>query len=532
MITIIKQINENIMKKIFYSLYMFGVATLCMVAISCSDELTELTEVSYDRLFSPIDLEVRVRQQVNAAVSWKAVNKATGYSIELYQGETVAAGTLIQSETTLSTSYTFTKLEGSEAYAVRVKATGSSIPESKWVEASFKTDAEQIFYEVDPALIEAKQATLTWPAGENVQTLHIMPGEIKRTLTSAEIAEGKAVITGLASETEYTVNLLRGTKIRGTVTFTTPVDLDGAIPLYADATEEEIKLAFQNLAEGDKICLLPAADGTTAFVPAEVTLSVSCSVMALQSKPVTADLCFKIDGTASDITIKDLNFKSDKSVAFCTILNVSAGANIKISNCTIDSYSKVITEDEHSSSVQTGDLTVENCVITNISGHGIDFQKKHISFSTFTLKNSTAYNACNGQNFIRFDFVRTGVVYTVTNNTIYDVKASNKGLVYIRSNKAGNHDFTCNVSKNIFAFSAEATDVFFTEDSKSDNILFDSNYYLNAGSLLANPSTGSGKAFDTAGIVADPKFKDAANGDFTVGNEDIIYYKIGDPRWH
>lgn len=521
------------MKKIFYSIYMLGAAALCLTAISCSDELTELTEVSYDRLFSPVNLEVRVRQQVNATASWNAVDKATEYSMELYQGETVAAGTLVQSGTTTETSYTFSKLEGSESYALRVKAIGTSVSESKWTEATFKTDAEQIFNDVDIDLVEAKKVTLTWPAGEDVETLQIMPGEVKRALTATEIAEGKVMIEGLTPETNYTVSLLRGTKVRGTVSFTTLVDLDGAKPLYADATEEEIERAFANLAEGDKICLLPAADGTAVFVPAQITLSVSCSVLALQSKPVSANFCFTIDGTAKDITIKDLNFQSDKSAAFCTILNMEADADVTISNCTIDSYAKIVTEGDNSASVKTGDLVIDNCIITNISGRGVDFQKKKINFGSFTMKNSTVYNACSGQDLIRFDYVagRTGAVYNVTNNTLYDVKANNKGIVYIRSNAAGNADFTCNVSANLFVFSTDATDVFFSEDTKSDNMIFDSNYYYNASSLLANPDGGSGKVFDTKGTVANPQFKDAANADFTVGNEDINYYKIGDPRW-
>ena len=37
--------------------------------------------------------------------------------------------------------------------------------------------------------------------------------------------------------------------------------------------------------------------------------------------------------------------------------------------------------------------------------------------------------------------------------------------------------------------------------------------------------------FDTEGTTLDPGYKDAANGDFTLSNEDLIYEQIGDPRW-
>ena len=54
-----------------------------------------------------------------------------------------------------------------------------------------------------------------------------------------------------------------------------------------------------------------------------------------------------------------------------------------------------------------------------------------------------------------------------------------------------------------------------------------------AGSII----TGSG---DTAKVVAEdksattlnPGFKDAAGGDFTLSDEDLIYNQVGDPRWY
>jgi hypothetical protein len=38
--------------------------------------------------------------------------------------------------------------------------------------------------------------------------------------------------------------------------------------------------------------------------------------------------------------------------------------------------------------------------------------------------------------------------------------------------------------------------------------------------------------FDTAGTVLDPKFADAANGDFTITNDDVKDKKVGAPRWY
>ena len=61
----------------------------------------------------------------------------------------------------------------------------------------------------------------------------------------------------------------------------------------------------------------------------------------------------------------------------------------------------------------------------------------------------------------------------------------------------------------------------------------ENNYYWNTQNLLSL-ADGNSEAiswFDTNGKEVDPQFKNAAAGDFTVGNEDVKYYGIGYPRW-
>ena len=69
--------------------------------------------------------------------------------------------------------------------------------------------------------------------------------------------------------------------------------------------------------------------------------------------------------------------------------------------------------------------------------------------------------------------------------------------------------------------------VFFSQDAKTDNLVFSNNNYYNAGTLQANSDGGTGKVFDTDGTTSDPGFKDAANGDFTITNETLIDKNIG-----
>ena len=516
--------------------YIIG-CLLLGAAASCSDAPDELTSVDYDRLFSPTSLDWEVRNQVDCIVKWNAVANATSYVVELYEGETLGETPMRVDEVTEPT-LTYEGLVGETHYFVRVKAVGEAITESKWVEDTFETDPEQIF-ELDKTEAGAREVTLYWPAGEVATTITFTPEDVPAyQITPEDIAAGYATITGLTPETEYTAVMKNGDVTRGTASFTTTIDVGDADILYPTSDTEAIETFFANLEDGASVCLLPAEDGSTNVFPAmKLALTKSCTIMGLAAQPVVCGLSFSIEG-AGDVTIQDLTFNNadaEESGAFVTVLSMTQGANLTIKNCTLQDskYKNILVETDDSEEQTLGTLTIDNCVMTGMSGRGIDFQKKKVNFMNVSITNSTFYDAFSTQDFIRFDYTagRVGAVYTVSNNTFYNVNTSSKGIAYIRSNSAGDKSFTCTFSKNIFGYATAPTDVFFSEDAKSDNILFSDNYYFNASSLVDEAVAG-GKVYDTAGTVlsTDP-FADAANGDFTLSNEDLKYEQIGDPRW-
>lgn len=510
----------------------------CLLAVgvaSCSDAPDELTSVDYDRLFSPTELAVRVRNQVNAAISWDAVDKAAGYTVELYDNEAME-GTPVKEAQVTENTVTFSELASDTKYWVRVKATGNDVPESKWVSANFKTDSENIFQKVSSDDVQATSVTLRWDAGKAATTITLTPGDITYNVTAEDVAAGAATITGLTSETTYTAVLKNGTATRGTVTFTTPIDLGDAVILRATSDEAAINDFFATLDEGATVCLLPAEDGANTFPAIKVSLTKSCTVMGLAAQPVVCGLSFTIEPTAGNVVLKDLTFDNTGAAeAFPLVdyLGAVAGSNLTIENCTVKGSYKNLLAETNAAEAAMGTLTVKNCVMTGITGRAIDFQKKKINFQTVNITNSTFYEMCGAQDFIRFDYAagRAGAVYTVENNTFYNVKASSKGIAYIRSNKVGDNAFTCKFSKNVFVYDADVANVFFSADAKSDNISFADNYYFNATSLVSTAAEG-GKVYDTAGTVltATP-YTDAAAGNFKLTDEDMSYKQIGDPRW-
>ena len=73
---------------------------------------------------------------------------------------------------------------------------------------------------------------------------------------------------------------------------------------------------------------------------------------------------------------------------------------------------------------------------------------------------------------------------------------------------------------------------------EAENITVSNNRYYKAekaGIINYNINDVATNVFTDPNCVkekfVDPAFKDEANGDFTITNEDLIIDKVGDPRW-
>lgn len=516
------------MKK--YLNYIAGCLLLGAVA-SCSDAPDELTSVDYDRLFSPTEIDTRIRNAVDVTVSWNAVDKATGYVLELYLG-TTAGDTPLRTDEATTNSFTYEGLEGETEYFVRVKAVGEAITESKWVETDFETGAEQIFQAVANADLEATQVTLRWPAGEEADVITLTPADVEPyQITPEDIAAGCATITGLTPETEYTAVMTRGEKTRGTVTFTTPMDLGGATRLTPD-------MDFVAALEGAEAGTVFALEAGTYVIPDEkeaagklaISADVTLNAIDADNKPVING-CITLNGGAS-FTANNIVFDgtgTDGSQAF-DWKDEGTYDHLTLNGCEVRNYTKGFFYLNVAALVNT--ITIDNCLIHDIECSGGDlFDSRKGAYNSFTLSNSTVWNSCAARDFIRFDdasgsFSGVAPVVTVTNCTLDGIgggDAPNYRILYVRF--AGNSIiFTNNIVSNSNYKRG------FSDQAKTSVPTFGNNNYWNTVNLVANDG-GTGTIFDADGTTLDPGYKDAANGDFTLSNEDLIYEQVGDPRW-
>lgn len=514
------------MKK--YLNYIAGCLLLGAVA-SCSDAPDELTSVDYDRLFSPTEIDTRIRNAVDVTVSWNAVDKATGYVLELYLG-TTAGDTPLRTDEATTNSFTYEGLEGETEYFVRVKAVGEAITESKWVENTFETGAEDIFEEVANADLEATQVTLRWPAGEEADIITLTPGDIVYDITPEDIAAGCATITGLTPETEYTAVMTRGDKTRGTVTFITEMDLGGATLLTPD-------MDFVAAIEGAEAGTVFALESGTYVIPDEEEAAGKLAISAdVTLTAVDADNMPIINGSiainnGASFTANNIVFDGTgtESHAFDFVEAGNCG-HLSLSGCEVRNYSKGFFYLNLATLVNT--ITVDNCLIHGIECSGSDmFDSRFGVYNSFTLSNSTVWNSCASRDFIRLDdasdsFAGVTPVITVTNCTLDGCSNnSSRRLLYVRF--PGNSiTFTNNLVSNMPDCGRG-----FSDNSATAVPTFSNNNYWNTKNLVSEGGEGKAKFFDAEGTTLDPGYKDAANGDFTLSNEDLIDEEVGDPRW-
>jgi len=493
----------------------------------CKDDLlTEITELDVPRAFSPTELEAIVVERTGVRLNWKAVSNADSYTIEFFDNAEFSGSPArtVENITFDQLPYTVSGLLGETLYSVRVKAIGTGVDDSKWITTTFTTDAEQIFEDVNLETLTATSVILNWHAGEAASTITLAPGNITHTVTAEEIAAGQATITGLIPETAYTAKLMNGTRLRGTRTFTTLLDLGGAIAVNPG---DDLNALVAGASAGDVFALMPG----TYDINADLVVSKSISIKGAKpaSKPVINGLVFKIKGNAG-LSLKDLTLiGAGATVSNQAIIYDEASDNaygpLVIQDCEIQNYDKGLMYVNVKARIEA--VTFSGNIIKNITGNGGDFiDFRNGLANTFLFENNTVYNSVEARDLFRMDdggstnFAGVTSVITIRTNTFYGVSKA-KRFLYIRLASNQIH-FT----KNLIA----ETTGYYTNQASTTITTMANNNYFNAPNFTA--STTSNAKNDTGTFTTfDPGFANASAGDFTISNIDLKANGIGDPRW-
>ena len=498
----------------------------------CKDNMMEeITELNVARAFSPTGLTALVVNRTGVRLSWNSVHNAKTYTIEFFENAefTGAPVRVVSDITFLQVPFTVTGLAGDTQYFIRVKGVGENIADSKYVSANVRTDSEQIFRPVDATTLTSNSVVLTWPAGEFASSITLNPGNITRNITAAEVAAGSATITGLTSETLYTARLLNGTKTRGTLTFTTLLDLGGATAVYPT---DNLATMIANAAPGQVLALFPG----TYDINADIVVSKSISLRGARpsDRPLIRGLILRVRANAA-LGLKDLQLDGTGALnANQTIIydeaSTNAFGNLLIENCLIRNYVKGILYMNLSTLVEN--ITYRNNVIHNIECNGGDFIDFRSGLArVFNFTNNTVYSSALARDLFRMDapgttnFPAVNPVININNNTFNAVcNGPSNRIFYIRQAR---HELF--VSKNIIANSGGIL-----TNQVSTNIVaanFTSNNYFNAPTYLSGSAT-SGAKYDTGTFTTlNPGFEAPASGNFRISELTLIANGIGDVRW-
>ncbi|MGQ1947922.1 DUF4957 domain-containing protein [Geofilum sp. OHC36d9] len=506
--------------------FLLGLMVLTVVA-ACSDDIDpEITEVEVSQLFSPVDLEVRVKNQIQVQLNWTKNSKAVSYTVEFYKADTTDfSGTsvkVLEGITNADLPYIVEGFDGETTYAVRVKAVGEDILDSKWTAAMFTTDFEQILNPLTKADIGTFDVTVSWPEGEEADYFWVMPGEIKRPISDDEIAAGELTISGLTAETDYTVTMYRGDSKRGVLNFETWIDLSSAIVVQPG---DDVATIIGNAEAGSKIAFEPGVYDVAGNI--EINNSVGLFSASSTEKPVINGAVFRMKSGAG-LRLRELILNGSTSDGNQVIVYDDNDPDniypaVSIEDCEISDYVKGVFYVSKVALIESVSITGTTYAnVECVGGDFIDFRQGMTR--QFTFRNNTVYNCALARDCFRMDaggssnFPEENSELFIENNTFYNVSNDGKRILYIRLASHAIH-----INKNIFA----ETGAYYSNQSATTVVEMDANNYFNAeGFYSENTVTDTGKY-----TTVDPGFADAENGDFTISNEDLIYYQIGSLNW-
>ena len=369
---------------------------------SCNDINDWETDSSYDRLFSPTGLSASP-DKTDVELTWKAYPGSDYYVVELSTdslyglNEEIRANSLVfgQDASITSSTYTAINLNSDTKYFVRVKACSDVTTQSHWgylEKFSFNTKSENILNSIPASDRGEDFIVLTWEAG--AAATHITYAEVLGSdeagntllgdlqtidLTSDNIANGTATITGLKGSTGYQITILNNGHKRGTRTATTRMELPEAQHIirlaagetltqdslnkysslssvtvrFADATEYNIVGVDPNT--GDAGGLIIPAGMSITFYGAE---GDSKAVLNMEKEVI-------MGGVHGYIRFVNLNI-NDAGAQYLFNQGADASANeVSFTNVTLNNFARSIVRFKDSKAITVDELTFDNCAVNN-----------------------------------------------------------------------------------------------------------------------------------------------------------------------
>ena len=191
------------MKRSIINKCLIGIGILSMA--SCSDPMEEITDIIFDREFSPTNLEVKNVKETSALLKWKASTGVSEYTVELYPDDSLTFTSSPKSIDITESELPLQDLTYDTRYSVKViaKDTKNASRNSKPATLFFRTAAQQIFNAIEKGNIADRSVVVSWAEGDkDVSELRAFDetGALISThvITDAEKNSSTAKVEGLS----------------------------------------------------------------------------------------------------------------------------------------------------------------------------------------------------------------------------------------------------------------------------------------------------------------------------------------------
>lgn len=536
------------------------IAALGMTAASCTDGNDWGVDSTFDRLFGVNSEKISITaEDITAEVSFNKMSGAEYYIIEVSTDtlyDDIAMGgnnaKVYGANKEVTTSpYTLEGLMGDTKYYMRMKCMAEGKNDSKWCYykngQSFKTKAEQIFYEITDADRFEDHINLKWnPEMEATNIVVICNDEqiADITLTADMKAKGETSVDGLAPSTAYTFIIYNGEAKRGTVsTSTTAAMPAGDYKIQLPATMTRLDQTIINDAVAEAQAAIGAENiSITIGIPAGLTLDAygdgSEGPAGLNLPDGVAITFFGLPGGDTPVLnfVKSLNIKGGRKYLRFENINFTDGGcqyfinqsesatiseDLTFTQCRFEGFERSLVRTQGSPVITIGSINVDNCVLTNMSkGNGYSvFQFKldkadNQNIGSLNISNSTIDTA--QRSFIETSTSPLKDGITITNCTFYNVVQS--GRYFVDANgQPTNITLVNTILGKTYVETAKGVRTAGT--ITVENCLRTSDCVFASNNL---------KELEMSDITSNDVFADPANHDFTLK----INEKYGDPRWY
>ncbi|TYR37982.1 DUF4957 domain-containing protein [Sphingobacterium phlebotomi] len=566
------------------------VCMFCTVLSGCKKDPQEVDEPLTE---SPAQL-VYILQGSNIQISWKKPAEVFDYYlIELSKVPDFSVLDRQEQVTADNEAVILRGLDLAENYYARIR-TARTTPESfsGWVDLTIVTNPSDILLPIKRESIDGDRVTVSWAypqtdEGTSNLVTHItmIPtfGLAREIRLSEEHKQAQTLtIDDLEKDMEYEVRIYNDSFLRGSQFFATPASpINGVWTLNPHS---DLKDAVERSAEGDQILLNP---GIYNFWNEEIYVDSKTLTIRSADEREGATVyvkAFVIQGGNAGVYFSRLDISGSRIDRFkqeipntpdtrwnSWLIELASEAtgfgHVSFESCTIRNYYTGLL---NMSEGQLGEeLTIENTLVSAMGNDGlhpfINVGAARIKKGVFT--NSTFYNT--NKMFINVDReknLENDIDFLFKNNTVdnswsasaFDFKASKLPTkVRLENNIFSNINCAANFFNN-FAHVANDFDKrlincnFFNVTSKStiygsnsSNMPVD-NWELRHPNnrwnevvpafVMNDENHENPNSIQEYPLAFDPKYTDADNGDFTIGQDSELRnhaaaHPIGDPRW-